>query len=321
MVALPTAEQVRLLVEQGFVVIPSFFTEEELAPVRADYESRVHRKHVDGELFSTTPFEAAQMRGLRQRFEGLLQAVRQHSHIKADLLPPSLGGYITSRKVKYGLHVDFGADFWSQGTENCIKVWIPLTKPSRSHLGVTFARMDKFKARDPEVHSRFVGRGAVMVDEQEVAIYHGAKELKLPLHRPISEILETPEIGVGDLALFRSDTIHGSQRREPADANGERVAWAFPIKWSEKVIERADLYCNGVKRRHMTRMGMASQLASFWYYRSPKISYAQYSNFEARVLKKQLIPAALFGAAYLIEPIVDRLEMRRLRSAAASSDA
>jgi hypothetical protein len=301
----------------GFTVVRSYFTDDELKAARTDFEKLKKKAlYKPGELSSKVSWDAPEFAHLRARVLELIEALRQHTRSRADLFTPTVGTYLRSSRVGYGLHVDTGPEFQSQGTDNCMKFWIPLVKSDPNAGGVTFVRMDKFREREPKVAEKISGRGAIDITEREVEMVFGPSPERLPLQHSVSEILETPEVRVGDVLLFRSDTIHGTQElsEKHKKPDTERVAWSFAIKWSEKPMYRQNMYVSPHYRGFMGRLGTAAQLACFWSNGKDEISFGDYAAFEKRLRSFQLGPLAWLGAALVLEPMVNLAERRRRSS-------
>lgn len=193
---------------------------------------------------------------------------------------------------------------------------MPIVKADPRAAGVTFIRRDWLKQREPALWEKLLDHGAVhaSLEKNEVAMLFTAQKVELAYPKtPLGELLETPEVKEGDIILFRSDTVHASQVRQPSLEEGrpERVAWTFAVKWSRQPLRRKDLYTNPLKRGFMGRIFTSAMLAAFWQHRSDEITYGDFNRFEARLRAKEWRPLALLGAAYLADPIFNVLERSR----------
>lgn len=294
------------LLERGFAVIPGFFTADELAVVRDDFTALAQAagEQKGQELISRLHFDDPRMRHLRTRIGSLVESVTAGSPGQRGLLPMTIGNYIRSREVKYGFHCDFGILGPSRGA---FKLWIPLVKPDRTRDGMTFVRMDRFREREPDIARRFAGRGAAAIKEGGEVVVIGRSVETFRLSQPIDDLCETPEVGVGDVVVFRAqDTFHRSQPDEPGGgaARPERVAWAFPVRIAGDVIERRDAFESRKKREFLGKRNAARALACFWYHRRDRITAEELDRFERQLHARRLLPLALLAAAYAAEPLV-----------------
>jgi hypothetical protein len=291
------------LFERGYTVVPAFFSSEELAVVRSDFEAlRAGDEDVEGELTSELEFEDVRMRPIRDRLGALLQAVSDRRTGRRVLLPFTIGNYIRSTKVKYGFHCDYGG---LSPSPDSFKVWIPIVKPDPAKDGMTFVRMDKFRIREPEVARKLAGRGAAAIQNGRELVLVGRTVERSELKASIDDLCETPETRPGDVVLFRAqDTFHRSQERTEGEARSERVAWAFPIRMASEVIGRRELFRQSEKKREFLGRRIPSLvLACSWYHRRDEITYEELQEFERHVREEKVGALTLFRAAYLVEPL------------------
>jgi hypothetical protein len=294
------------LFERGFAVVPGFFTADELAVVRDDFTAlaRAGEEQKGQELVSQLHFDDRQMRPLRARISSLVESVTARSPGDRGLLPMAIGNYIRSREVKYGFHCDYGLLGPSRGA---FKLWIPLVKPDRERDGMTFVRMDRFREREPYIARRIAGRGAAGIRDTGEVVVIGRSVEVFRLSQPIDDLCETPEVGVGDLVVFRAqDTFHRSQLDSPGADPGrpERIAWAFPVRIAGDAIEWNQAFESRKKREFVGKRRAAEVLACFLYHRRKRITAEELDRFERQLHARRLVPRALLAAALAAEPLV-----------------
>ncbi|MDP7158848.1 MAG: hypothetical protein QF922_11620, partial [SAR324 cluster bacterium] len=96
-----------------------------------------------------------------------------------------------------------------------LNYWIPLVKPSRSEAGLRLVPWDRLAEKSPRLfnlcrrtgasslHSLRDG-GTLYLSDWSGVHYHEE-------NLEIEEVMETPEVGPGDLLLLRVNTIHATQ--------------------------------------------------------------------------------------------------------------
>jgi hypothetical protein len=297
------AARLRELEERGFAVLSAFLSPSELDLVRADYRtvSRAHPASVSG-LPSRIRFDDRAPVGAR--FDALLAALRRHTALRADL--PTQGSYVVTRGIEVTkpgtvaeLHSDTPAEYFSQGVESCIKVWVPIHKPDPARTGMYLLRMDELRRREPAIHARIVDRaGVAAVDRHTLRLQCGTT---LSLGRPIDELLDAPVVAEGDAVVFSAHTMHKTQ-----DFETDRTAWTVQIAWGGKLLRRDRLYYWDGRRRTTQRWWAVLQHASFLYFRRDSVTYAEHRLFRQRLGERE--PRALWaaGRAYLLAPLVSR---------------
>jgi len=300
------AESIRALFEHGYVVVRAFFSDDDLAVVRGDFEAVRRASPASGaELSSELRFDDPRVRRVRDRLDALAQAVASSRGQRA-LLPFTIGNYIQASEVSYGLHCDYGI---LSPSANAFKLWIPLVKPDPMLDGMTFVPMNKLREREPALARKIAGRGAAAIKNDTEVVLVGASIERSTLGASIRDLCETPEVRVGDVVVFRAqDTFHRSQEPDPASAGArrERVAWAFPIRMAGEVIHRRELFRGKAKREFLGRSSVATVLACSWQHRRESITYEELGAFEEQIRARRPGALALYYGAYAVEPLLWR---------------
>jgi ectoine hydroxylase-related dioxygenase (phytanoyl-CoA dioxygenase family) len=112
-------------------------------------------------------------------------------------------------------HQDHDHFFVTEYNRTHLNYWIPLVKPSRSEAGLRLVPWDRLAEKSPRLfnlcrrtgasslHSLRDG-GTLYLSDWSGVHYHEE-------NLEIEEVMETPEVGPGDLLLLRVNTIHATQ--------------------------------------------------------------------------------------------------------------
>jgi hypothetical protein len=230
---------------RGFVVIREFFTHQQCAALREDFER--------GSPPSAYPhgfklLGRAATAAAWARIEPFLADVRAQTKLDVDTLNfLTLSHYITTSLVERTsyLHQDFDLDYQLTGDHvNYLNFWIPIAKPDRERSNVTVIPFDALRARAPAAYECLAGSGGhrlvPVAGRTEVFGNYGdviqdaaALAPELVIDANLEDIAETPSLDRGDLLLMRGDVVHRTQ-----DASTARVAASIRVTSSAKVIKR-----------------------------------------------------------------------------------
>jgi hypothetical protein len=234
----------------GFTVIRNFFSADDLARVRDEYESAV----------SASPLNAnynVQLGslGLNRHFEPRLDAVSQQvcadAGIHADITAGSI--YFSTKKgVNFPWHQDHESYFLFQDHYNYLNFYIPFIKEKAEASNLCLIPFDSLRKEAPDHIEKLIGGGAkrfqtdgdcttVLDDEYDTAY-------SMPVN--LERIAVAPELNAGDLLLFRGDMIHRTQ-----DSNSNRVAISFRKVNSRTIINRYRISSGGKTKREMMKKG------------------------------------------------------------------
>ncbi|HXO68579.1 MAG TPA: phytanoyl-CoA dioxygenase family protein [Bradyrhizobium sp.] len=238
------------LMHGGFTVVRNFFSADDLARVRDEYERAV----------SASPSNAnynVQLgsAGLNRHFEPVLDAVSHQvcadAGIHADVTAGSIF-FSTKKGVNFPWHQDHESYFLFQDHYNYLNFYIPFIKEKADASNLCLIPFDRLKKEAPDHIEKLIGGGAkrfqadgdcttVLDDEYDTAY-------SMPVN--LERIAVAPELNAGDLLLFRGDMIHRTQ-----DSTSNRVAISFRKVNSRSIINRHRISSGGKTKREMMKKG------------------------------------------------------------------
>ena len=196
------------LEERGFCVVPEFLSRDEIDFLLADFEY-VGRVVGEGAGFRRGRKEA--FAKMRPRMEAFAQGI---TGAKAALYQMQ---YFQTPGISHSFHQDHDQFFLTEYNRTNLNSWIPLVKPSRTELGIHLIPFDRLAEKSPRLFnlcrrsgaSRLLslrGGGTFYIsDWSEVTWIEEGLE--------VEEVMETPEVGPGDMLLMRFNVIHATQSK------------------------------------------------------------------------------------------------------------
>ena len=193
------------LEERGFCVIPEFLSHEAIDFLVADFEASPLPDHLGRDQRGGK----AALAKMRPRMEEFAQGV---TGAKAALYQMQ---YIQTPGISHPFHQDHGQFLMMEYNRTHLNSWIPLVKPSRTEGGLHLIPFDRLAEKSPRLFnlcrrsgaSRFYSLrygGTLYLSDWSGVHYHEE-------NLEIEEVMETPEVGPGDLLLLRVNTIHATQ--------------------------------------------------------------------------------------------------------------
>ncbi|HEY4181387.1 MAG TPA: hypothetical protein VGM90_31290 [Kofleriaceae bacterium] len=234
---------------RGFVVVRGFFTPEDCAVLRTDFEQGAPpTAYPHGfKLLGRSALAHA-----NPKIEAMLADIRASTAFVVDTVNfLTLSHYITTSLVERTsyFHQDFDLDYkLTRDHIDYLNFWVPVAKPDPAKSNVVVIPFDTLRARSQEAYDALVGSGGHrlirnaswtdvfgnyggILDERE-------RTRELVLDFSIDDLAETPLLAQGDLLIMRGDLIHRTQ-----DASTPRVAASMRATASTKKIakERVDV--------------------------------------------------------------------------------
>jgi hypothetical protein len=219
---------------KGFVHIPGFLAQDELAACRADFEAQPLSKNRNYGVSLVSDQAVAR---LKDRVETVMARVRTRTNLQVDC---TLGGgyFATGRGISFPWHQDYESFFSSQNHYDYLNFYIPVVKPQRNKSNLTVIPFDVLQRESPETFQRVVRGGAtrfVVVGDKQIAVAEDAGTTHV-VPVDIERLAHTPLLDAGDLLLMRGDVIHRTQ-----DTDTERVSLSLRVASSKTVIRRSML--------------------------------------------------------------------------------
>ena len=197
------------LEERGFCVIPEFLSRDEIDFLVADFEASTAQP--DPKYKSRLGRKAAFQR-IRPRMEAFAQGV---TGAKAALYQIQ---YHQTPVINLPFHQDHEQFLMTEYNRTHFNSWIPLVKPSRTEGGLHLIPFDRLDEKSPRLFNLCRRSGAsrlcslrdggtLYLSDWSGVHYHEE-------NLEIEDVMETPEVGPGDLLLLRVNTIHRTQTTE-----------------------------------------------------------------------------------------------------------
>ena len=224
------------LEERGFCVIPDFLSRDEIDflveefDACPDSEPAPRTKHgarhlgdqpVDRRTASPAgPGQTAALRttavgrketfqGIRPRMEAFAQGLTGAKAALYQIL------YLQTPVTNLPVHQDHEHFFLTESNPTHLNYWIPLVKPSRAEAGLHVIPWDRLREQSPRLFNLSRHSGASkwlsLRDGGTVYISDWSGVHWVDEDFEIEEVMETPEVGPGDLLLLSLNTIHATQ--------------------------------------------------------------------------------------------------------------
>jgi ectoine hydroxylase-related dioxygenase (phytanoyl-CoA dioxygenase family) len=228
------------LEQQGYLVVRDFLSRSEIDWFLRDYSRMIEYSESNG--YHNKNHKVAACEIPDNTFEHLnkfLAHIRQNSNFKTDFFLGQFGLYLNSELVSYDWHQDHELYYMCQHAYDVLTFWLPLDKPNRNETGLSFIPHDRLRERIPEIYDRLIfNRGAKIfrTDGTETTIRDDTTGEVVKLDFDINEIAVSPEVGSGDLLIFRGDTIHKTQ-----DLTTHRIAMVTRSANGNQIITRETL--------------------------------------------------------------------------------
>jgi len=196
------------LEERGFCVIPEFLSREEIDFLVANFEASplpdnpAHARIGRKEAFVK----------MRPRMEAFAQAI---TGAKAALYQIQ---YFQTPVINLPFHQDHEQFFMTEYNRTHLNFWIPLVKPSRTEWGLHLIPFDRLAEKSPRLFNLCRRSGASRLFSLRdggtlyISDWSGVTWIEESLE--VEDVMETPEIGPGDMLLMRVNTIHATQTKD-----------------------------------------------------------------------------------------------------------
>ena len=149
---------------------------------------------------------------MRPRIEAFAQGI---TGAKAALYQMQ---YFRTPGVSHPFHQDHDQFFLTEYNRTNLNSWIPLVKPSRTELGIHVIPFDRLAEKSPRLFNRCRRSGASRLLSLRgggtfyISDWSGVTWIEESLE--VEEVMETPEVGPGDMLLMRFNVIDATQSKD-----------------------------------------------------------------------------------------------------------
>lgn len=230
--------------KKGFLVIPSFLSSDEVECLLEDFNSQ---GAVDNANYSLVEVRDSIIQMLKPKLTSALEQVDQNTQVKVDMAAVHMGLYFESDKINFGWHQDHESYYALQNHYDYLNFFIPIQKPEKAKGNLQVVPWDRFEDLYPEAYSKLIRSGANNTSRVNgKTIFTEDQGLTTELPIDVGEIAFTPELGAGDLLLFRGDIVHQTQ-----DADTDRIAFSIRFTNPDTVVSRKELVTGGPRKTYM----------------------------------------------------------------------
>ncbi len=215
------------LEKRGFCVIPEFLSRDEIDFLVAefdaspDYAPLTKTKHAakhlgDKPVTGQTGALRANAMGRRETFQRIGPRMEEFAQrvtgAKAALYQIL---YLQTPVANNRWHQDHDHFYLTEYNRTHLNYWIPLVKPSPTEAGLRVIPWDRLREKSPRVFNLCQRSGAsrlfALRDGGTLYFSDWSGVLWHEENLEIEDVMETPEVGVGDLLLLSLNTIHATQ--------------------------------------------------------------------------------------------------------------
>ena len=215
------------LEERGFCVVPDFLSRDEIDflveefDASPDTEPAPRTKHgarhlgdqpvatAAGALRTTAVGRKETFQGIRPRMEAFAQGLTGAKAALYQIL------YLQTPVTNLPVHQDHEHFFLTESNPTHLNFWIPLVKPSRTEAGLRVIPWDRLREQSPRLFNLCRHSGASLLyplrDGGTLYLSDWSGVHWVDEDFEIEEVMETPEVGPGDLLLLSLNTIHATQ--------------------------------------------------------------------------------------------------------------
>ncbi len=218
------------LEKRGFCVVPEFLSRDEIDflveefDASPDYSPPTKTKHAaqhlgDKPVAGQTGALRANAMGRKETFQRIGPRMEEFAQgltgTKAALYQIL---YLQTPVTDLSCHQDHDHFFLTEYNRTHLNFWIPLVKPSRTEAGLRLLPWDRLAEKSPRLFNLCRRSGASrfysLRDGGTLYFSDWSGVHWLEENLEIEEVMETPEVGPGDLLLLRVNTIHATQTTE-----------------------------------------------------------------------------------------------------------
>lgn len=205
--------------------------------------------------------------------------------------------YSAAKKLSFGWHQDTENYFYFQDLHNFMSIYVFLRKPDPRQAGVSLVPWDALEARCPELHQ--LVRGDEGVEDWGPGDFKDRpgggmtftdfvhdRSYVMDFH--LDDLACTPELGEGDLLIFRGDALHRTQAHQSHRTSLNVLT--FP----QRLLDPEKLFSGG----HMKYKFLFNSAQNYFHFLWIRGMHTGLSDWQNKAMM-QVYGTRLYGGHYL----------------------
>lgn len=224
---------------KGYAVIKNFLTPEEAAHFYSQFNT-INKEQYKFNAIYKTIITQHNIPSVVEKLQVLMECINQQTDSNIDLIDRNLE-FASSKLLNFSWHQEHEAYHSLQSFKDFFRLWVPVYKTESGKSGMIMIPNDRFEEILPDVwRNRLYHKGATRFysEGNKTKFVDDITDEEVMLDIDLHSIGEIPEVGVGDLILFRGDVVHMTQ-----DNNTLRVSAIFKY-FNKNTVIRKDVFYN-----------------------------------------------------------------------------
>lgn len=208
---------------KGYCFIKNFLTEEE-ANILYEQFNKVNLEEYKFNAIYKTIIAQYNMPSVLLKLEKLMNCINEQTSSEPNLIDNKVE-FASSKLLNFSWHQEHEAYHSLQSFKDFFRLWIPVYKTESGKSGMIMIPNDRFEEILPDLwRNRLYHKGATRFfsEGNKTRFIDDITDEEVLLDIDLHAIGDIPEVGVGDLILFRGDVVHMTQ-----DNNTLRVSAVF----------------------------------------------------------------------------------------------
>lgn len=223
---------------KGYAVIKNFLTQEEAAILYAQFNEINQEQYKFNAIYKTI-ITKHNVPSIADKLQTLMECISQQTDSNPNLVDKNLE-FASSKLLNFSWHQEHEAYHSLQSFKDFFRLWVPVYKTESGRSGMIMVPNDRFEEILPDLwRNRLYHKGATRFfsEGNKTRFIDDITDEEVLLDIDLHAIGEIPEVGVGDLILFRGDVVHMTQ-----DNNTLRVSAVFKYFNKDTVISKDTFY-------------------------------------------------------------------------------
>ena len=223
---------------KGYAVIKNFLSMEEAETYHAQFDIIDKEQYKFNDIYKII-MSRNNIQSVKDKLQTLTECINQQTGSTTNLVDKNVE-FASSKLLNFSWHQEHEAYHMLQSFKDFFRLWVPIYKTESSKSGMIMIPNDKFEEILPELwRNRLYYKGATRFfsEGDKTRFIDDITDEEVLLDIDLHAIGEIPEVGVGDLIIFRGDVVHMTQ-----DNNTLRVSAVFKYFNKDTVINKDVFY-------------------------------------------------------------------------------